>query len=379
MSGIIRKFTKQLIISGNLVVSCCMLLLYLLPSAHQTNFWFINLFALSLPFFILIQAGFLIFWLIVKPKLSIIPVVTFLLCSKLIISLVGFHFPEKDTSVNNSLLRVATWNSHLFNFFEYKGTLDEQMIQKAKDLHAGIFTTQEFVFSLDTASPITLERVKKKLGFKYVIAANDRAFGVHTNIRTINEKYHPYCLALFTNYPIIRWQKVQSQKDYNHTFLWADLLINGDTIRIFNIHLQSMHFAKNDYEFIDNINEQDLDVVQRNSRNLIRKMKVGYILRANQANDVKAEIEKSPYPVIVCGDMNDVPNSYAYQTISANLKDAHVEKGWAIGRTFRYLSPTLRIDYILHSKVLQLQQIHIDRTPLSDHSPVIADFNLPQN
>lgn len=315
----------------------------------------------------------------IKPKLTIIPLVTFLLCGKLILNLVGIHYPEKDTSVNNSLLRVATWNSHLFNFFEYKGTLDEHMIQKVRNLNAGIFTTQEFVFSLDTASPITLERVKQKLGFKYVVAANDRAFGVHTNIRTKNEKYHPYCIALFTNYPIIRWEKVQSQKDYNHTFLWADLLINTDTIRIFNIHLQSMHFAKNDYEFIDNIDEQDLDVVKRNSRNLIRKMKVAYILRANQANDVKAEIEKSPYPVIVCGDMNDVPNSYAYQTISDNLKDAHVEKGWAIGRTFRYLSPTLRIDYILHSKELQLQQIHLDRTSLSDHSPVIADFNLPQN
>ena len=101
------------------------------------------------------------------------------------------------------------------------------------------------------------------------------------------------------------------------------------------------------------------------------------MLRASQALDVKAEIEQSPYPVIVCGDMNDVPNSFAYQTISKNLYDSYTEKGWGIGRTFQFLSPTLRIDYVLHSKQLELKQVQIIRPSPGDHNPVIADFKIP--
>jgi endonuclease/exonuclease/phosphatase family metal-dependent hydrolase len=108
-------------------------------------------------------------------------------------------------------------------------------------------------------------------------------------------------------------------------------------------------------------------------------MRSAYRLRASQAIAVKAEVDKSPYPVIVCGDMNDVPNSYAYQTISKNLNDSYTEKGWGIGRTFRFLSPTLRIDYILHSKSLSLNGVQIIRPSASDHNPVLADFNIPEN
>jgi endonuclease/exonuclease/phosphatase family metal-dependent hydrolase len=89
-------------------------------------------------------------------------------------------------------------------------------------------------------------------------------------------------------------------------------------------------------------------------------------------------MDESPYPVVVCGDMNDVPNSNAYQIISKNLYDAYTEKGWGVGRTFKFLSPTLRIDYVLHSKELQLAQVNVLQTKLSDHSPVLADFKLPQ-
>ena len=152
--------------------------------------------------------------------------------------------------------------------------------------------------------------------------------------------------------------------------------MKGDTIRIFNIHLQSMHFAKKDYAFIENIDQQDMDDVQTAGRNIIRKMKTANLLRSGQARDIKDEMEKSPYPVIVCGDMNDVPNSNAYQIISSDLYDAFTEKGWGIGRTFKFLSPTLRIDYVLHSKSLKVDRVQVLRSPRSDHSPVLADFIL---
>lgn len=378
MAGFIRKFTKRFLIFCNVCLSISMLLLYLLPFSNQRFSWFINLFALILPFLLILQIGFLVFWLFAKRKLVWIPFITLLLCWSLVGSLIGFHPAAKKKAKEDVDFRVATWNTHMFNFFENNGRLDAGMIREAKGFRADVFAAQEFVFSLDSSSPISLEKVKQRLGFKYVVAANDRAFGVHTNIKQKNERYHPFCVAIFSNHPILQWKKVQSLKEYNHTFLWADILVNTDTIRVFNIHLQSMHFGKNEYEFIENIDQQDMDKVQSASKNIIRKMRSAYLLRSSQALDVKTEIDQSPYPVIICGDMNDVPNSYAYQTISKNLYDSYTEKGWGMGRTFQFLSPTLRIDYVLHSKKLKLKQVQIIRPSPGDHNPVIADFNLPK-
>ncbi len=377
MAGFFRSFTKRIIIICNIAVSVCMLLLYLLPALPASVSWIVNLFALLFPFLLILQLGFLVFWLMAKRKLVLIPVITLLLCWNLIGSFFGFHAAAKNTTAKKEeSFRVATWNAHLFNFFENDGKLDNAMLQEAKQFKAEVLMVQEFVFSLDTSSPITLEKVKQKLGYKYVIAANDRAFGVHTNIRQKNERYHPFCVAIFSNYPIIRWKKEQSIQEYNHTFLWADLLVNSDTIRFFNIHLQSMHFAKKDYEFIENIDQQDMGDVQTAGKNILRKMKTANLLRSSQARDIRKVIEESSYPVVVCGDMNDVPNSNAYQIISDDLYDAFTEKGWGIGRTFKFLSPTLRIDYVLHSKALSVQQVQVLKTQRSDHSPVLADFNL---
>ncbi len=380
MAGFFRSFTKKFFIFCNIALSVCMLLLYFLPSLPASVSWVVNLFALLFPFFIILQLIFLVFWLAAKRKLAFIPIITLLLCFHLIGSFFGFHPRSKAIQTDASTFRVATWNAHLFNFFENKGFLDYGMLQEAKNFKADVFAVQEFVFSLDTLSPITLEKVKKKLGYKYVIAANDRAFGVHTNIKQKNERYHPFCVAVFSNYPILRWQKVQDIKEYNHTFLWVDLLIKSDTIRLFNIHLQSMHFAKKDYEFVENIDQQgiDVDAVQTAGKSILRKMKTANLLRSSQARAVREAIDKSPYPVIVCGDMNDVPNSNAYQIISDNLHDAFTEKGWGVGRTFKFLSPTLRIDYVLHSQSLQVEKVQVLRSMQSDHSPVVADFNLPQ-
>ncbi len=380
MAGFFRSFTKKFFIFCNIALSVCMLLLYFLPSLPASVSWVVNLFALLFPFFIILQLIFLVFWLAAKRKLALIPIITLLLCLHLIGSFFGFHPGSKEKPSDASTFRVATWNAHLFNFFENKGFLDHGMMQEAKNFKADVLAVQELVFSLDTLSPITLEKVKKKLGYKYVVAANDRAFGVHTNIRQRNERYHPFCVAIFSNYPILQWKKEQSIKEYNHTFLWADLLVGADTIRLFNIHLQSMHFAKKDYEFIENIDQQgmDVDAVQTAGKNILRKMKMANLLRSSQARDIRKVMDESPYPVIVCGDMNDVPNSNAYQIISDNLHDAFTEKGWGVGRTFKFLSPTLRIDYVLHSQSLEVEKVQVLRSMQSDHSPVIADFNLQQ-
>ena len=146
----------------------------------------------------------------------------------------------------------------------------------------------------------------------------------------------------------------------------------GDTIRVFNIHLQSLKFSATNLKYIDQPGFEDKEAISQ-SKNIIGKFKVGFLKRKVQAERIKAEMNKSPYPVIICGDFNDVPNSYAYTTIGRGMKNAFVEKGKGLGRTFTGISPTLRIDNIFTDNKFSIEQFIRIKKKLSDHFPVIAD------
>jgi endonuclease/exonuclease/phosphatase family metal-dependent hydrolase len=377
MAGLLRNIAKKSLIIINAAAGISMLLLYTLPYSNPDYFWMLNIIALAFPLLLMIQIVFLFFWLVVKPRIALFPIFFCVLSYKLIFSAFSV-LPAQSASADTAKgISVFSWNVHLFNFFEKGGRPDASMISKVKKLNADIFCAQELVFSLQPNSSFTLEKLKKQLGFSYVVAANDRSFGVHTDIHTINERYHPFCLAIFSKHPIIQWKKIQTIPEYNHTFLWADIKTGNDTVRVFNIHLQSMYFAKNDYEFIEHIDQQNVDQVSNHGKSILRKVKNANYLRAIQMKEVKKEILKSPHPVILTGDFNDVPNSYAYQQVNRDLTDAFLAKGRGIGRTFAKLSPTLRIDYIFTDPSLPLNEFHIHNWNMSDHYGIEASISLP--
>ena len=112
------------------------------------------------------------------------------------------------------------------------------------------------------------------------------------------------------------------------------------------------------------------------SKNIIRKMKHAFTQRGAQADLAKAEIEKSPYRSVLCGDFNDVPNSYTYFTLKGIRKDAFLQKSLGIGRTYLSLAPTLRIDYILPGNEFDVLQFDMIDENLSDHLLLVSDLKL---
>jgi endonuclease/exonuclease/phosphatase (EEP) superfamily protein YafD len=155
----------------------------------------------------------------------------------------------------------------------------------------------------------------------------------------------------------------------------VDIVKGEDTIRVFNIHLQSLRFSRENLKYIDKPSVEDENAIKE-SKNIISKFRTGFLKRQKQADRIRAEIEISPYPVIVTGDFNDVPNSYAYHTIGRGMKNAFVEKGGGLGRTFSGISPVLRIDNIFADKRIDVLQFQLLKKKLSDHFPIIADVQL---
>ncbi|MBK6632980.1 MAG: endonuclease/exonuclease/phosphatase family protein [Chitinophagaceae bacterium] len=188
--------------------------------------------------------------------------------------------------------------------------------------------------------------------------------------------YAHFGIIIFSKYPIINKQTISwYPNDYNSIFQFVDIVKGADTIRVFNIHLQTLRFSKANLKYIDQPTVEDQTAI-RESKNIIGKFKKGFLKRRLQAERIRAEIEKSPYPVIVSGDFNDVPNSYAYYTIGKGMKNAFVEKGSGLGRTFSGISPVLRIDNIFVDDEMEVLQFNLIKKKLSDHFPIIADVQL---
>jgi endonuclease/exonuclease/phosphatase family metal-dependent hydrolase len=139
------------------------------------------------------------------------------------------------------------------------------------------------------------------------------------------------------------------------------------------VHLQSLKFSQENLNYLDKgtvPSEGNL----AESKNIIYKIKLGVLKRASPANFIKDEMNHSPYPIIVCGDFNDVPVSYSYEKIGKGMKNAFVEKGSGISRTFSSISPTLRIDNIFTDQNFKVVDYTRIKKSYSDHFPIIADL-----
>ena len=154
----------------------------------------------------------------------------------------------------------------------------------------------------------------------------------------------------------------------------ADVDVYGKKIRIFNIHLKSIHLGYDDYRFIDSLDHKNNSKNMSGFKNIYQKIGAAYSERCMQAAAVDSMIASSPYPVVVCGDFNEPPISYCYHKVRGNLKDAFCESGTGFGTTMSLKFLKFRIDYILHSPELQSRGFKTHKEYLSDHFAISCNI-----
>lgn len=183
--------------------------------------------------------------------------------------------------------------------------------------------------------------------------------------------------AMFSTYPIVR-HAIAEESDGNIGGVWADVKVGRDTVRIFNLHLQSTGITIADRN--DTLSPQIIDDTMARTKlsKVATKMVENYRQRAAQADIVARLVEESPYAVVVCGDFNDTPVSYTYDTILAEgLQDAFVECGRGTEYTFKGLYNLFRIDYILYDEATfaskEYQSYNLD---YSDHKAVVVRMGV---
>lgn len=292
-------------------------------------------------------------------------------CSRPVLNIFPLHLASAfamEKKVNS--MRVMSWNVELFDINEYKTHPEKkiEMMNLVKTYQPDIACFQEMAGGDDDKAINYLGDFKRTMNFNgYYYSYDDKLD---------YDQVHHFGIIIFSKFPIINKQTISTPPhDYNSIFQYIDVLVDKDTVRIFNIHLQSLKFTARNLKYLENPGA-NTDTVLSQSKNIISKLKTGFLKRSVQSKRVRVEIDRSPYPLIVCGDFNDVPNSFAYCKIGDGLRDAFVEKGLGFGRTFSSISPTLRIDNIFTDKRFTVQQFTRISRRLSDHFPIIADINL---
>jgi endonuclease/exonuclease/phosphatase family metal-dependent hydrolase len=323
---------------------------------------------------------FFIFWLLVRPGWSLIFVTTVLLAYNPIRNIVPFRLSSNFiASKDSGHLRVMSWNVAQFDILYNKQRPDirNNMVELINSYQPDIACFQEMV-AADTLVNLNTPYYHKYSFFsvfEYAEKLSMPYFHFTYNFKEDFLNRQHFGLMIFSKYPIINKQTASFYPyDYNSNFQYVDIAAGTDTLRVFNIHLQSLRFSQENLKYLEQPGIETKQDIEK-SKTIIGKMKSGFLKRKQQADRIKAAMEESPYPVLLCGDFNDVPNSYAYQKIGNGLQNAFVEKGIGLGRTFSGIAPTLRIDNIFIDKKYTVSQYTRVRKKLSDHFPIMADIS----
>ncbi|OCA71147.1 endonuclease/exonuclease/phosphatase family protein [Chryseobacterium arthrosphaerae] len=187
------------------------------------------------------------------------------------------------------------------------------------------------------------------------------------------EKVNPGVgLTILSKYKIISHKIIESHdEDVKVPGLQADIEIEGKIYRFVNIHLQSFHFEKDMVKLNGNA-----DTNEQKVKDIVKTLIPTFKKHQTQVALIREVIDNSPYPVILAGDFNSVPNSYEYYHLSDGLEDAFIEAGKGSATSFHDYKFPIRIDYVFSSKSLSAVSYKVDRSvSLSDHYPVIVKFS----
>jgi endonuclease/exonuclease/phosphatase family metal-dependent hydrolase len=345
----LRSILKYSLLFINIIAALLLAGAYLVSYVSPEQLWYPVFLGLTYPYMLAVNVVFIIFWVFVKWKYALLSLLIVLLG-------VSYHkdyiqLMSKPDYTGDDGVKLLSFNVHHFYSYLENNNPDFNVIDFIAGHEADIICLQE----------TKLQRT----GELNPIKLKGRLPGInHCQLAHQGEWNGP---VTFTRYPIVNMGEIRFE-DSGNMVMYTDVLIDNDTIRIYNCHLQSFGIKTDEYSVIDTLGFEDRKI--REMKLIGGKMREAYIKRARQANELTAHIDECRYPVIVCGDFNDTPLSYTYKVVSESLIDAFVESGSGISNTYRGELPPFRIDYIFYSDFFEGFNYQRYKVEYSDHYPI---------
>jgi endonuclease/exonuclease/phosphatase family metal-dependent hydrolase len=339
-------------------------LVFLSPNIPPADFWMSAFLPYSIPFLILIHLLVAIYFYLAKKWLGAI-------FSTLLLG-IGLSFVPNIFALNlhriNKLEKadfsILSYNVRVFNVYQIYNhnnpELSKSLLRETNSLKGDIKCFQEF-YSDETDK--TYSSIKKlSVTHPYYYFEPFHA----------NKTGGSFGMAIFSKYPIEKKGSIHFKEKSNNQIIYADIAIGRNIIRVFNVHLQSMHI--DDEQLVNAADEQHF---KQYLLKALLNYRRGAISRSKQVDRLIHEINRSPYPVFVCGDLNEPPLSYAYKQLSKTLYNSQEEAGRGFGVTHNGKIPLLRIDNQFYQKDIQIHsfQVLTDKKR-SDHFPLLGYYSF---
>jgi len=310
-----------------------------IPYLKPSFFSKFSTFSLFSPIIIIVNILFLFFWIAKLKKHFLLSLIVLIIGFDSLRSFINFSNNFKFLGGNE--ISIISYNVRLFNIYKWI---------KNDDISLKI---QEFLIS-NNSDIICLQEYQNSK-----IKLNNYPY-FYEEIRGGDLKYGQ---AIFSKYPIVNKGSLNFNRSSNNA-IFSDVKIHNDTIRIYNIHLQSFSLEKQDV----------LRSVSQNNDKFFDDISNTFIKQQTQVEILRKSIESSPYKVIISGDLNNTAFSYVYKELSKGYKDSFKEKGNGLGITFSYNLIPLRIDFILTDKLFKINDFKTFKLNLSDHEPVYSQL-----
>ncbi len=333
----------------NIVLTILTFLAYVLPFLAPKLFPLLSVLTLFLPLFLILNGLFFLYWIIQFKKQMILSGFVLLLGITFINKF--YKFSELNLTENSNDFKVMSYNVRLFNLFHWID--DVNVTQNIRgfinDQNPDILCIQEY----STNANVNL-RVYK---YQFVLMLGNK-------IKTGQ--------AIFSKFPIVNSGQIIFPKSNNNA-VFADIKKGKDTIRVYNIHLESLKITPD----IDEINKGKNDIDQQKSMDLLRRISKAFTAQQLQAELIKKHKEGSIYPILICGDMNNSAYSYVYRSIRGTLKDSFEEAGSKFGETYSFKFYPARIDYIFADAKFKVKQFtSFPEFKNSDHFPIMSRLEM---
>lgn len=370
----IKKAGKIAGLSVTIIVVVVYLACSLTPFIPPTVFPFMTLLSLGYLPMLLVYALTALAWSFVSRKKAIMLLIISLVGFKSFFATVGLNVfqgewkPGKDSTS----IRVLCWNVNAlgnpWKAADTPGSTRQQILKFIQESDADILCLQDV--ALNEAGEVSLDFVNNITG---VMEAG--GYSCYTYPYYFQYKGSNYSdkigVALFTRLPCTDSGVIVPSQHEKAGYI--DLLFRSKPLRVYAAHMTSMSLWPNTREGAG-LNYLEGDSTQIKAKTIAGKLMSYGELHAREAMTLKAEMNKSPHPLILGADLNSVPSSFVYHHLKSGLRDAFLQKDFGVGGTYNRIFPKLRIDVLLHSPQLEVVQFTRPTPQLSDHFPLIADL-----
>lgn len=183
-------------------------------------------------------------------------------------------------------------------------------------------------------------------------------------------------LVLLSKYPIVAAKRISMPGESNGAAYFKVEREEGDTLIAVNCHLESLRLSTEEregYSHLAGSTNHEWETYEKTPLHIAQKIAAAGQTRALQVQAVRNFLVRHKgKKVILAGDFNDTPISYAHAQMRKELTDCYAAAGTGIGRSFNKYRMVVRIDHLFCSPHYTPTTAVVDDTAKhSDHYPLL--------